>query len=298
MIRFSNWRPLAATCITVLGTGLYACSAPDASSTSSESASTEGEALEIQFPKMYSAFDQDHEAKLPAIVSGVSKVKWSASDPEMVDIETQADGSAMITVRKAGTVTILAKAGSLTGEAPLVITEAQDGEWEAGNQRYNNGVVLKRGGGRPDGGWEAGGGNGGGSPDPARQQASCTNCHGSGGGDDSHDVQHTPMQTAGYTDAELITIFTKGRKPAGVEQRVMSADRWSKIHQWSMDEFAVKGLVVYLRTLEPKSQGTVDFGGHGPKGGGKGKGKGGGKGDGSGSGTGTGSDGDAGGEAQ
>jgi hypothetical protein len=289
MIRSSMWRPLAATCISILGAALYACAAPAADSNSSESASTEGEALEIQFPKMYSTFDPEHEAKVPAIVSGVSKVKWSVSDPEVADIETQADGSAMITVRKAGTVTIKAKAGSLTGEAPLTITEAKDGEWEAGNQRYNNGVVLKRGN-RPDGGWEAGGGNGGGTPDPERQQASCTNCHGSGGGDDSHDVQHTPMQTAGYTDAELVAIFTKGKKPAGVEQRVMSADRWNRIHQWSMDEFAVKGLVVYLRTLEPRTQGTVDFGGRGPKGDGKGKGKGGGKGGGTGTGTGTGAD--------
>lgn len=291
MIRLPMWRPLAATCLSILGAALYACSAPPASSSSSESASTEGEALEIQFPKMYSTFDPDHEAKVPAIVSGVSKVKWSVSDPEIADIETQADGSAMITVRKAGTVTIKAKAGSLTGEAPLTITEAKDGEWEAGNQRYNNGVVLKRGN-RPDGGWEAGGGNGG-APDPERQQASCTNCHsGASGGDDSRDVEHTPMQTAGYTDAELITIFTKGKKPAGVEQRIMSADRWSRIHQWSMDEFAVKGLVVYLRTLEPKTQGTVDFGGRGPKGKGKGKGKGDGSGGGSGTGTSTGSESD------
>jgi cytochrome c553 len=269
MIRFSMWRPLAATCISVLGSALYACAAPTASSTSLESASTEGEALEIQFPEMFSTFDPEHEAKIPAIVSGVSKVKWSVSDPEMVDIETQADGSAMITVRKPGTVTIKAKAGSLVGEAPLTVTAAGAGEWEAGNQRYNNGVVLKRGG-RPDGGSQ--GGASGGAPDPERQQASCTNCHGSGGGDESHDVQHTPMQTAGYTDAELVSIFTKGKKPAGVEQRIMSAERWSRIHQWSMDEFAVKGLVVYLRTLEPRSQGTVDFGGRGPKGKDKGKG--------------------------
>ena len=41
------------------------------------------------------------------------------------------------------------------------------------------------------------------------------------------------------------------------------------MHQWQMDEFAVKGIVVYLRSLEPKSQGAVDFGGRGPKGDGK-----------------------------
>jgi hypothetical protein len=74
------------------------------------------------------------------------------------------------------------------------------------------------------------------------------------------------MQTGGYTDDELVTIFTKGVKPDGVPQRIMPFTQWHKIHQWAMDDYAVKGIVVYLRTLEPKSQGAVDFGGHGPKG--------------------------------
>ena len=51
---------------------------------------------------MYSAYDGQHEFKIPAVVTGVKKVKWSLSDPEVADIETQSDGSAMITVRKAG----------------------------------------------------------------------------------------------------------------------------------------------------------------------------------------------------
>jgi hypothetical protein len=275
MFRSSMWRPLAVACISVLGAATYACSAPGDGSANGESASTEGE-LEIHFPKMYSAFDGQHDFKVPAVVTGVKKVKWSVSDPEIADIETQSDGSAMITVRQAGNVTIIAKAGSIKGEAPLTITESKDNEWEAGNQRYNNGTVLTRGkggGGMYDGGgggYEGGGGGGGGFKD---KQLSCTNCHGGAGGDDSKDVEHTPMQTAGYTDAELVTIFTKGQKPAGVAQRVMmNKERWSKMHQWQMDEFAVKGLVVYLRSLEPKSQGPVDFGGRGPRGDGKGKG--------------------------
>lgn len=268
MIRISMWRPFAATCTAVLCAALYACSSPDATG-SSESASTDSE-LEIHFPKMYSAYDGQHEFKIPAVVTGVKKVKWSVSDPEVADIETQSDGSAMITVRTAGTVTIIAKAGSVRGEAPLTITESKDNEWEAGNQRYNNGTVLTRGPRDGGGGGDHDGGGGGGFKD---KQLSCTNCHAGVGGDDSKDVEHTPMQTAGYSDAELVTIFTKGQKPSGVAQRVMmNKERWSKMHQWQMDEFAVKGLVVYLRSLEPKSQGPVDFGGRGPKGDGKPKG--------------------------
>jgi len=268
MIRFPMWRQLTVAGFAIFGMATYACSAPGDGSGSNESADTES-GLKIQFPKMFSAFDGQHEFKVPVLVTGVTKVKWSASDPEMVDIETANDGTAMITVRKAGTVAIRAKAGSLAGEAILTITQSKDNEWEAGNQRYNNGVVLERG--KRDGGsGEGGGGGGGGASDPNKAQASCTNCHGSAGGDESKDVEHTPMQTAGYSDAELITIFTKGEKPAGVPQRVMmSKSRWSKIHQWAMDEFAVKGVVVYLRSMEPKSQGPVDFGGKGKDGKGK-----------------------------
>ena len=256
MIRFSMWRLLAATGFSILGL-TYACSAPGDGAASGDSA--ESSALEIHFPAMYSTFDSAHAAKIPAVVTGVKKVKWSLSDPSLADLEVQSDGSAMITTRAAGTVTVLAKAGSLVGQAELLITAAADGEWEAGNQRYNNGIVLKRGEHGADGG-------GGAMNDPTRKQASCTNCHGTGGSDSSHDVEHTPMQTGGYTDDELVTIFTKGQKPDGVPQRIMPFSRWNKIHQWSMDENAVKGIVVYLRTLEPKSQGAVDFGGHGPKG--------------------------------
>jgi hypothetical protein len=256
MIFSSMWRRYAATCLSILGVSLWACAAPDPAR-SSDSDLTDGEALEIQFPKMYSAFVPGHEAKIPAMVEGVSKVKWTSSDPETADVETESDGSAMITIRKAGTVTIKAKAGSLTGEAPLEITEAQDGEWEAGNARYNNGKVLKRGGGG------GGGGRGDGGISPEFQQAACTSCHGTGSGE-GRDVEHTPMQTGGYSDEQL----TKGEKPAGVEQRLMSKERWQRIHKWTMDEFAVKGLVIYLRTLEPKTQGVVDFGGRGKGGGG------------------------------
>lgn len=265
---------LMAASIPFFAATLWACSGgPDANS-SSES-NVESADLELHFPKMYSSFAPGHEFKLPVDVDGVKNVKWSVSDDSIADIEKQEDGSGMITVRKAGTVDIIAKAGSLTGRAQLVVTAATAEEWEAGNQRYNNGIVLKRGEGKNR---EAGAPP---SNDPSRKQASCTNCHsGASAANESADVEHTPMQTAGYTDQQLIDIFTKGTKPAGVPQRVMmSKDMWKRIHQWSMDEFAVKGIVVYLRSLEPKSQGETDFGGWGR---GKGDGKGGGKGDGKG----------------
>ncbi len=234
---------------------VVACAAPGASSTSSDQASTEDGELTIEFPEMFSAFDGSHDFKIPAKVDGVKKLKWSSSDPDAVTFESQADGSTMITIKKAGTFTITAKSGSLTGTAPLTVTSATADDWESGNQRYNNGVVISYKGNhdKEDG-----------APPQDKSQASCTNCH----GDTSKmDVQHTPMQTGGYSDDELITIFTKGKKPDGVPQRIMPADKWSAIHQWSMPDDATKGVVVYLRSLEPKSQGVVDF--QGPPRGGK-----------------------------
>jgi len=201
------------------------------------------------------------------MVTGVKKVKWTIDDPDAADLEPGTDGtSVMITVRKAGDFTLTAKAGSLKGTAPIHITEASADDWSDGDKRYNDGVVIQRG--HRDGGAEGGGGGGGGGYPAPDKQAACTNCHGDGS---RMDVQHTPMQTAGYSDQDLINIFTKAQKPQGVPQRIMPLDKWQKIHQWDVPENVQKGIIVYLRSLEPKSQGVTDWGGHG-KGGKGGKG--------------------------
>jgi hypothetical protein len=73
-------------------------------------------------------------------------------------------------------------------------------------------------------------------------------------------VQHTPSQTAGYSDAELITIFTEGKKPEGEPQRYtfIPKEYWNMGHRWNVTEEQKKGLVVYLRALAPKGQENVD----------------------------------------
>ncbi len=271
-----GWR-LAAVCALLAALPVAAaCGQPDAGS--SEGDLTDGAELEILFPEMHSAYDGVHDFRIPAKVDGVKNVKWSAEPKDAVDLEKQSDGSVLITVKSATPeVTIIAKAGSLIGRAPLHITEATPDAWEEGNQRYNNGVVFKRGG--RDGGGGGGGGGGwgkgdGGGPKGDRvvdKNLACTNCHNKGGS--KGDVEHTPMQTAGFSDDELITIFSEGKKPAGVKMRTTSAERWQKMHRWDMEPNEKEGLVVYLRSLEPEEQGEVDFGGRGGgKGGGKGKG--------------------------
>jgi hypothetical protein len=237
----------ALLCTAAAPLALSACGGASSTpgSNGGAGAATGGD-LAILFSPMYSAFDGTHTFQIPAVVDGVKGVQWSASDPSMVDLTTNADGSVTIAVRKAGTATINARAGSLTGSSQLTITQAAESDWEAGNQRYNNGVVLGPRGPGQDAG-------------VARQEAACSNCHGSNAG--MLDVQHTPEQTGGYSDDDLVNIFTKAQKPAGGPQRIMPLEQWQKIHQWTMTADEQKGLVVYLRSLTPQSQGPVDFGG-------------------------------------
>lgn len=261
---FRGWR-YAAVCALVLGLPVaVACGAPTTAG-SSESNLTDDSELEILFPEMYSAFDGEHDFRIPAKVVGVKNVKWSADPADAVELEKDSQGGVLITVKKyVEKVTITAKAGSLKASAPLTITKATPDEWSEGNDRYNNGVVWKRGGGGDAGAGADGGGGGKGSRkvDP---NLSCTNCHNRGG--KGGDVEHTPMQTAGYTDDELIMMFSEGKKPAGVKMRTTTKERWEKMHKWQMEPNEKKGLIVYLRALEPEEQGEVDFGG---RGGGKG----------------------------
>jgi hypothetical protein len=273
------WRCAAACSLLAVYPVAVACSSPDAGSKEDDSTDAE---LSIEFPEMYSAFDGEHSFKVPAVVEGVKKgVKWSASPADAVDLEPGSDGSVMIIVKQAVDVTITAKVGSLKATAPLKITQATAEDWENGKERYTNGVTFAPRGGRDGGG---GGGGGGKNADGGRGERkvdpllACTNCHARGG--DKADIEHTPMQTAGYSDEDLAKIFTQGTKPPGVKMRTpaMSASQWQKIHRWQMEDDEKAGIIVYLRSLEPESQGDVDFGGKGVwGGGGKGSGNGNGK---------------------
>ena len=154
--------------------------------------------IQVAFSPMYSAYDGIHTFQVPAIVNGIaaSAITWSASNPAMVGLQADAtSGGVLITILKAGTVDIIATAGTVCGMSKLTITEAVNDDWTAGDMRYNNGVVLVRpgrmgrdggagdgpfngmgdgGGGRPEGGMggppDGGGGRpegGGGRPDGA-----------------------------------------------------------------------------------------------------------------------------------
>ena len=221
--------------------------------------------LQIEFAKMYTGYDGVHDFKLPARIEGAKNIKWSASPAGVVEfLKGSSAGETLIHVINAPTsgttaVTITAKVGSLSATAPLTITGATPEMWQEGSDRYNNGVIYTWG-------HDGGGGGGGDPPDGGHRQhpppdphLACTNCHAQGGDREGEDVEHTPTQTAGYSDEDLVHIITEATKPAGIPQRIMPLPQWQKIHKWQMDEQQLAGIVVYLRSLEPKSQGAVDF---------------------------------------
>jgi hypothetical protein len=224
-----------------------------------------GNDLTLLFNPAYSAYDGVHTFKLPAIVQGVQDVEWSARPADSVDLTPDSStGGVMITTRAAGDVQIIARAGALSGSLMLHITDATPEEWEIGEQRYNNeiafpdppdgGIMI------PDGGFTADGGFTGGGGFNIPDNLSCRNCHGSTA--EALDVEHTPQQTGGYSDDELIAIFTMGTKPERAKFHTPFPESiYMRYHTWEATEDEKKGIVIYLRSLEPKTQGALDFAG-------------------------------------
>jgi hypothetical protein len=210
---------------------------------------------------LYSAFDGEHTFQVPVTVEGLTGATFTA-DESKVSIQKTADGI-LLTTKGAGDVTITAKAAGATGTTTLHITQATSAEWAAGEARYNNGMDALPGLGGDGGVPNLGDG---GVPNlsninPAmfiNANGQCPTCHGDTA--KLFKVQHTPTQTAGYSDAELVTLFTTGTKPAGAPQRSgIPATFWGMGHKWQATEAEQKGLVVYLRSLPPKTQVGFEF---------------------------------------
>jgi hypothetical protein len=271
--------------------------------------------LNIVFSPMYSAYipgSTMHSFQIPAVLDDGSMATWSVSDstkatlaPQSIDVGggDMIPGT-MITVTGTGMVQVIATNSSGCGVSTLNITSATEDDWQTGSQRYNNGTALHLGGGgdgggfmRPDGGFPEGGfmrpeggmggfnfGDGGCSPLDRGYDAggglACTNCHGATGMTLFTDVQHTPEQTGGFSDEDLINIIVNGEIPDGgyfdptvilpscdgsADCTAQAYQTWHSIHRWcdiSTDEYT--GIVTYLRSLTPAPQtGTSNFGGGG-----------------------------------
>jgi hypothetical protein len=216
-----------------------------------------GTDLAIVFTPMYSGFDGSRTFKVPAIATAAGQAltgaKWSASDVSYVDLEDDAEtGGVMITTRKAGTVKIIVRAGMLSGSSDLTITQYAPGDCDAGDMRYHNSIGIDAGGIALFSG-------------SVPDNASCANCHGDGA--KMLSVQHTPQQTGGFSDKDLTNIITKGFKPDGTVFITMIPPQiYQRFHTWEATEAEKTGLLCYLRSIEPKSQGMLDFAGLRPGG--------------------------------
>jgi hypothetical protein len=257
---------------------------------------TTPDGLPIRFNPMFSGFDGVHTYQVPTFVQGMdpSMLTWGSTDPSMVDIQPYAGRPGMmLTTKKAGDVTIVAfvTGTSTCGTASLHIEAYTPDQWDLGNSRYNNGngltitidgttldgaipTTLPDGAPIPEGGLDASAY----LPDAANlcatammygnvfedPPAACTNCHGTMsngmlfGMSVFMDVQHTPEQTGGFSEADLKNVFVNGTVPPGgyFDDTIINYCTWHTFHTWTdintPDEQT--GMNAYLRSLTPMEQ--------------------------------------------
>lgn len=207
--------------------------------------------LQVLPSPSYSGFDGAHKYQIPLKVNNKTGAKWSVNKPDLVELVETPEG-VMLTTKGAGEVIVTATIGSETGASKLSITSYKPEDWSAGDARYNDGISAFGDAGAPSAS----------NPPSANfrldKRAACTSCHGDTAA--VLRVQHTPYQTGGYSDGEMVTLITKGMKPAGIAQRTdIPAFYWGTFHQWDVTEAETTGVVSYLRALTPKSQGMFDY---------------------------------------
>ena len=197
-----------------------------------------------------------HTFQVPVTVKGYTGISWETDRKDLVDLAQVNGNTVMVTTRGAGDAKIIARAGAdVSGSTTLTITKSTPEEWAIGENRYKNAAVLMI------------------DRMQAMQEAmmmggminipddlSCKNCHGSGAM--ALSVEHTPQQTGGYSDEDLVKIFTMGMKPpkAGWKSGIPEP-LYMRLHTWSATEEEKRGLIAYIRSLTPAPQGDIDFGG-------------------------------------
>jgi hypothetical protein len=224
-----------------------------------------------------------HTYQVPVFVEGVdpATVTWGSSEPTMVAFQAYVRG-VMITTRKAGDVTIVARMGSMCGSGPLHITTYTADDWSTGNSRYNNGNPLNfnanaagvpAGSMIPDGGFDGSFDASAACTDPMFQNltnpfeeppAACTNCHGDMSNGTTFgmtvysDVEHTPEQTGGLQRRGAHERLRQRDDPRRrllrrVDYPVLSLAQVAHVAGRRLGRHA-KGVLAYLRSLTPQEQ--------------------------------------------
>ncbi|HET8935979.1 MAG TPA: hypothetical protein VFN67_21180 [Polyangiales bacterium] len=233
----------------------------------------------ISFSPMYSAFDGTHEyAVTPSVPSAAegskdsdpvmaSTIKWEIDNGFVKRDEfPELTAAVKLTTKKAGKTNVKVTAKTIGGtqiwgEAELTISPAQQNEWDAGEARYNNGMMIQFM--RPT--MAAAGEGTCGLPVNIEipKMSACGNCHAA---TSAITVEHTPTQTAGYSNEQLVNIFTTGAKPAGgtfnspfLRSAPMPDCIYAAFHTWEMTDDEKKGIIWKLRSIAPKVQEDIDF---------------------------------------
>jgi len=233
----------------------------------------------IEFTPMYSAFGGSHSySVMPFLPSAdpnskdadpilVSTIHWEV-DEKFVSKEAFPDipGAIKLTTRAAGIAKLHVTAKSASGAQvvcqsdSLNISRASDEDWDKGDARYNSGpqphiadVSINPEVADSDAGAHSCGLANDPQPDLPKN-AACTGCH-----DGPDSVPHSPLQTAGYSDEQLIAIFTQAQKPAGYTYNSALLKKlpepdciYARFHTWSVDQDTQRGLVLKLRSLSPR----------------------------------------------
>ena len=217
--------------------------------------------LQLTYAPMYSAFIEGgaHEAQLPVQLKDTSLrgkgAKFTSSDPSVAVVSDTADG-ATITVKKDGTTTIKATLeGEGTGAAKLTVKKYTEAQWAAGQARYSKQelAVVAPNGGAINTVTIA-------TPGARNANGACNTCHTAQA--KVLKIENGPTQIAGYSDEELITIFTMGRKPEGAAMKSqIPGFFWGMFHSWTVTEDEKQGLLAFLRTQAPKANpAMIDYG--------------------------------------
>ncbi len=185
--------------------------------------------LRFQPSQSFSGYDGAHTFTVPvAVYDYGSDLKVTADAPDAVKIvpatlknPVNQDGVTdngkyfLVTVLKAGTITLTATSAGRKASTKIVVVDYSPDRWSAGQTRYVNG--------------------GGGDPP-------CTNCHVNG-----QAIDHSPAALATSDDPKVSAVITTGISPAGFPIQGVQGG-----HRWSVTPTELDGLVTYLRALDPR----------------------------------------------
>ena len=223
----ARWIGMATFGLALIASGCGGSAGKGGSSSSADGGSTDpGDNAFSIFPDpSFSGFDGTHPYTLPLETDLDGAVTWTVSDstvasiapidPTKVPPDFTGDGGqwAMITIKKAGAITVSGTSGTNVATGKLTIGAYTAAQWTAGQTRWMT---------APTG------------------LIACVTCHTGAAA-----VDNTPNYTSGYSDTDLAGMFTLGQYPDGSSLRAPN-------HMFTVSDTERDGLVAYLRGLAPK----------------------------------------------